>query len=363
MARFAGSYSDGRTAAQLPVQVELMVSDLACRDADGRAVAHWPYETLAYVEAPYPGRPLRLRNGQEDPARLTVSDPDILAELAPRAPQLAPGKHRQAGLGKALLLGLAGIAMVLVILLYALPWGASQAARVIPISWERALGERALDQVDEILAMVGGGRPARCDGAEGRAALDALVARLAEGDGSGYDYEVLVLDHGIVNAFALPGGQMVIFRGLLDQARSPEVVAGILAHEMGHVTARHGTQALLRNISLAVLFDVLFEDPTGGSLSGLGLALSNLSYGRDAEREADQLALERLMAVDIKASGLAEFFAKLKEDHGETEPAFQLLSTHPSHGARQAFFEAAQGRGGPAMTDADWRALKKICNY
>ena len=362
MAVFAGSYSDGLTAAQIQVRVELKLPGLECRDADNQVVARWPYEALAYVEAPYPDRPLRLMNGPEDPARLTVGDQKILEDLAPRAPQLTPRKHRQAGLGKALLLGLVGIGLLLGILLYALPWGAGHAARVIPISWERALGDHALDQVDEVLAMVGGGKPKRCESPQGRAALDALIARLSTDDGSGYSYRVLVLDHGIVNAFALPGGHVVIFRGLIDQARSPEVIAGILAHEMGHVTGRHGTQALLRNISLAVLFDVLFEDPTGGSLSGLGLALSNLSYGRDAEREADELALERLMDADITASGLADFFAKLKSDQGDTPPAFQLLSTHPSHGARQAFFEAAEGHGGPAMSDQDWQAVKKICD-
>ena len=362
MTSYSGSYSDGVTAAQIPVRVELKLPGVECRDGDNRVVARWPFEALAYVEAPYPGRPARLMNGSEDPARLTLSDPELLEDLARRAPQLAPRKHRQAGLAKALLLGLAGVALLITFLLYALPWGAGQAARVIPISWEKALGARALDQIDEILAMIGGGRPVRCEAAPGRAALDALMARLAEQDTSGYSYDVLVLDHGIVNAFALPGGQMVVFRGLLDQAQSPEVIAGILAHEMGHVTGRHGTQALLRNISLAVLFDVLFEDPTGGGLSGVGLALSNLSYGRDAEREADQLALERLTQVDITASGLAAFFAKLKADQGETEPAFQLLATHPSHGARQAFFEAAEGRGGPAMSDQDWQAVKKICD-
>ena len=362
MATFTGSFSDGMTAAQTAVTVTFLLDALDLRDDQGHSLARWPYQTLDYLEPPYPGRPLRLTNGKDNPARLTLADDNILADLVDRAPHLGPRRHRQVRPLGAIALGLAGLAVIIAVLLHALPWVAGQAARVIPISWEAALGDHALRQLETVLGVIGDGPPGRCTQAEGVAALESLTERLAAGDGSGYQYSVQVVDHPMVNAFAVPGGTVVLFRGLIDEARSPEVIAGILAHEFGHVTARHGTQALLRSISLAVLFDLLFEDPTGGGLSGLGLAVSNLSYSREAEREADGLALARLTQADIKASGLAEFFAGLKAGQGDTPPVFQLLSTHPSHAARQAFFEAARGRGGPAMSDQAWRALKAICD-
>ena len=111
MAVYAGSYSDGASAARIQVQVTLKQPGLECCDRDGRVVARWPYGALALVEPPYPGRPLRLRNGR-DPARLALADAGILDELVRLAPQLRPRRHRQTGVAKALVLGLAGIALV-----------------------------------------------------------------------------------------------------------------------------------------------------------------------------------------------------------------------------------------------------------
>ena len=165
----------------------------------------------------------------------------------------------------------------------------------------------------------------------------------------------------MANAFALPGGRVVLFRGLIEDAGDPGEVAGVLAHEIGHVTHRHGTQAILRSLGLEVLFGLMLGELGEGLFGGIGASLLSLSYSRDAEVEADRVALVLLGDTGIGARGLAAFFKRLAEGGPKLPAALQLLSTHPSHEARARLFEGAMGAQGPAMSAADWAALKEIC--
>ena len=243
MVAIAGSYFDGLSAESHTVDIIEGVSGLEIRDRQSLRIATWPYESLVAVDPPEKDRPLRLSCGSEDAARLVVPEWQRLSNLLRLAPQLEPRHHRQTGLWRAGLLGVVGIVLIVGLLLYALPWVAGQTARVIPIAWEQALGEKALNDLEGVLGLALEKEISYCRGTEGQAALQALVERLAAEDQSGYSYHVKVLDLDVVNAFALPGGHVVVFRGLIDKAESPEEVAGILAHEMAHVTQRHGTQA------------------------------------------------------------------------------------------------------------------------
>ncbi len=117
----------------------------------------------------------------------------------------------------------------------------------------------------------------------------------------------------------------------------------------------------MRAMGLRVLFDLMMGDMGDGLAGGLGQILVYLSYNREAEAEADAAALALLEAAGIGAQGLARFFERLAETRGGMPAALQLLSTHPSHDARARLFAAAAGRGGAAMSEADWTALQGIC--
>jgi predicted Zn-dependent protease len=289
-----------------------------------------------------------------------LEDDEFLAELTVRAPQL---RARRAGLGglRIAAIGIAGIILLAGIVWVALPRMADFAASVIPVSWEEALGERVFDDITGAFASLDDEAPRFCEAAPGRAALDRLAARLAAAAGTAYRYRVFVLDVKMPNAFALPGGWVVLFRGLIDSAEDSGEVAGVLAHEMGHVARRHGTQNILRALGLEVLFDLMLGDMGDGLAGGLGQVLVYLSYSREAEAEADTAALALLAAAGIGAEGLARFFERLAETGRDMPAALKLLSTHPSHDARARLFAAAAGTGGPAMSEADWTALRGIC--
>jgi len=144
-----------------------------------------------------------------------------------------------------------------------------------------------------------------------------------------------VVDDPVVNAFALPGGFIYFTRGILAHMNSEAELAGVLGHEIGHVTARHSVS----QISKSQLFGLGLGlgsviSPTFGQLSQLaqtGLGLLFLKYGRDDERESDQLGVEYMYKVGYDPRELSDFFEvfqRMREDEGSAVPDW--LSTHPS---------------------------------
>ncbi len=351
---YAGRLNDGRTAAQRPVTVRLGKEGLVLEDENGAPVATWAYEDLSLADEPRRRQPVRLAHAAQAEARLTVADRGFLRPLLAFAPHL----RRRGVLGRRPWLRLAlwagGAAAVVATLVYGLPHAAEPIAALVPVEWEEALGEQV---AADILRGEAG-----CDGAAGARVLGRLTDRLGAAVESPYRFRVAVADIGEVNAFAAPGGYVVLFRGLIDAADTPDEVAGVLAHEMGHVIERHGTESMIRATGLALLFELFVGDVSGLVGLGAGLAemLLNLSYSRQDEAEADTVAVRILAMAGIRADGLVRFLDRIAEDE-DAGKALAYFSTHPQSRARAEAVRAAAGAGGAAMPPADWRALRAIC--
>lgn len=367
---FAGHYYDGRTAARHEVTARATTAGLLIRGEDMAEVS-WPYEDLALLEEVYRGRPVRLRCGTR-PARLSVADAAILSALAADAPQLAARNLLGVRHG-ARVLAWGGLTLAAIVLMaWSLPRLAEPVAALIPVGWEEALGARVVEGLVYGLAAADP-EDAFCDGVPGALALGRLVDRLAAPLDTPYRFTVRVArTPGQVNAFAAPGGNIVILSGLIDKADSAEVVAGVLAHEMGHAVERHATEGIVRALGLAAIIGAITGDAAsiGASSAQLGATLLTLSYSRQAEAEADARGVEMLNAADIDAEGLAGFFERLmadKDDGGRADEDRSgadyggLLRSHPASRARAEAIRAAATGHGPAMSAADWQALKSIC--
>lgn len=133
----------------------------------------------------------------------------------------------------------------------------------------------------------------------------------------------------VVNAFAIPGGYMYFYTGLIKLLDNEAQFAGVMAHEMVHVAHRHSTAQLTKVYGVELLLSaVLGENPgvLAQIAAGLASGLSSLAFSRVDENEADKYAVKYLYATDYNASSLADFFTKLGTQ--SSVPAF--LSTHPS---------------------------------
>lgn len=366
MVRYRARYHDGLTARSQAVEVEVAATGLAIFDEAGPVVGSWPGEGIRLVDRPREGEPVRLGLAGTT-ARLIVDDPGVVAALRPMAPHLGR-RQRISGRAVARIALWAALAAgsLAGILLIVIPLLSAQLAAVTPESAKYRLGRTVLVQLADLLPGpaidADGGR--YCANRNGLAALQRLADRLGADLPDPPDVRVAVVNTRLVNAFALPGGIMVFTRALIDEARSPEEIAGIAAHEFGHLAHDHSMRALYRSFAVSLLVGVLLGDLTGGALTG-GLAewLVNTGYSREAERDADAFALARLDAAGIGADGLADFFARIEaREEGGGGMLGRMLSTHPATAERLARIRSA-GKPGRrlAMSDEDWAGIRRAC--
>lgn len=219
-------------------------------------------------------------------------------------------------------------------------------ARLVPDSVERRLGD----------VMVGDFGRRGCDRPAGEAALAALVKRVDPYDPA---LEVHVVAIPMVNAVTLPGGRIVIFSGLLKSATSPDEIAGVLGHELGHVRHHDVTEALLRQLGLSVLLGGL-----EGHVGGYTNALLATAYSRAAEARADDYSMDLLRRAAISPVPTADFFRRLSKGTGGSERMFAYVASHPVSSDRARAFAASGAKGAtyrPVLDATQWTALKDIC--
>ncbi|MBV7397456.1 M48 family metallopeptidase [Mameliella sediminis] len=371
MQRTEAQFFDGLTAGRHDVHVALsddrqaMIITGVTLDSPLR----WPLMDLrALRDGSDSTRLILTRHAQtedeapRDPARLVIHDPELIDWMHRTRPglfrtDLHKGTWRKIGIYSVGAVVAAGVMLFVI-----LPAMANTLARIIPVEREIAFGKVAVRQMERVLNG-GGGASLRCTDPAGLAALDKMRDRLTANRDMQYQISLSVFDHGMVNAFAAPGGQVVILRGLLDTAQGPDEVAGVLAHEIGHVESRDATRHALRTAGSAGLLTMLIGDFTGGAAIALvGEQLITAAYTRDAEAAADQFALDMLRDANISASGFARFFDELGDLQGIEIPAY--LSSHPvtAERADQARdFARSQNGTRPILSDTEWQALRSIC--
>jgi predicted Zn-dependent protease len=352
MPDYQARYFDGRQAIARVVHVRAHVEGLSIFRDDG-ALERWQSDDLV-VRGDIGERLLRLGSRRVPEAQLVVDDPAVVRALTAALPSLRQRmpRRRHAGHWLALTAGAAAVIAAIVIAIDRLP---SLAAPLVPSEWEAWLGDRIIAGF--------GQDDGFCQGASGRAALDDLTQRLSRAADLDPPATVHVIDWKMVNAFAVPGGRIGIFRGLIEEAESADEVAGVLAHEMGHVVHRHPTEGVLRQLGVSATLQLLLGGSGAGvqDAAGLGNTLLTLSYSRGAEAEADATALEILGKAGLDGSGLNRFFVRLEREDKLGGAVPSLLLTHPPTAERLAATANAP-KGEPAMTDAQWQALRKICD-
>lgn len=157
---------------------------------------------------------------------------------------------------------------------------------------------------------------------------------------------ILVHDDSVLNAFCLPGGHIYIFTGIIKFLPDKAALAGVLAHEMAHADARHGTAQMLKSMGLSLFLNVVLGIDNG-SLVALGSNLLNLSFSRSDETQADELSVKYLSKTRYDARGASFFFQELIKQDKNPE-VISFLSTHPQSEKRvEKINEAWEKLGSP----------------
>lgn len=189
--------------------------------------------------------------------------------------------------------------------------------------------------------------------------VSAIVARLAAAaPGPRFPYQVKVVDAADINAFALPGGYIYVNRGLIEAVRNEGELAGVIAHEMGHVAERHGTEQATKaygaQAGAGLLAQILGGRDrrlgAGEQIAGsLGLSALFMKFSRDAENEADRVGAQMMARAGYDPMAMASFFDLLQAQRGRDPSAVaQFFSSHPAPANRSANIRAyasQMGRG------------------
>lgn len=252
---------------------------------------------------------------------------------------------------------LIGFAVVLVGGYFGVRAAGQAAAQALPVSVDKQIGNLAYKHLD-------------IDGEEVRdpvvkEAIQKMVDRLApHASTKGLDFDVHVFRSPMVNAFALPGGKIIVFTGLIEKADSPEQVAGVLGHEMAHATLRHGLERIGQSLGMAAAVTLLIGNTEGVIAAGADLfqLASVNSYGRAQESAADAEGVRMLHEAGIDPTGLPKFFETLKHEEGDIPDAISWISTHPQHEDRIEALEkqiSALPARDPVPLEVDWSDVQK----
>lgn len=235
----------------------------------------------------------------------------------------------------------------------------------IPISVEEAIGEAGIEDLAPNQTPCED--PALIDATE--QILDSLVHAKPD---SGYAFSITLIHSDVVNAYAMPGGKLFVFSGLLEATADPSEVAAVLGHEMQHVLGRHSLNRIVHRAGVGVAVGMMLGDATEfiALLGGIAGDLGVMEFGRDHEREADAVGLDLLAAAGFDPQAPTTFWGRIADEqpaeHQKLEAALSLVSTHPASAERTArLADLATDLPTPspvALAHLDWEALKGRCS-
>ncbi len=348
-------YYDGITAQVSEVGAKPGIGELLIYRLDDFAiVARWPMSDISVLgDTEHEAVPPLVLKDSE--ARLAVSDPEMRRQIVAAMPALAALVAPRPGAGGRIAQLGATLGALLAVFWVGVDFGSEYAAPLVPHALQARLGTEVRDE------LVAG--HALCRGKEGLEAINSMANRLARAAGHKHRITVQIVKGGPINAFTLPGEMMIFYSDLIDGAKDGSQVAGVLAHEVGHVVHDHPIKGLVRQYGT----DYLMRLMTGGysdvntlaSGGGLLLALRN---GRVFEREADATGVALLEKLGLWADGISTFFADLMaKQPTDLAAAAGIWSSHPPTVERiEATRQPPTGRA--PFSDAEWRALRSVCD-
>ena len=210
------------------------------------------------------------------------------------------------------------IGLALIIYFFLLPWMVDKAVENFPSDYEKKFGKVMFDQVKTA---------EKWDASQTKLLnnfFDSLHFK------SNYNIEILCVKKEDVNAYALPGGYIVVYDGILKKMKYKEELAGLLAHEFSHIKLKHTLKSTFNSIGFSALLQIIFggfDDAVIGLLGNQTEQLRQLHYSRSLEQEADENGFNLMKEQQLNPNGMINLFERLKAESTDMIPS--ILSTHP----------------------------------
>lgn len=356
-----GHYFDGKSAVKNDVTVTLDEKHIVIKFQD--KTLKWNHDLCRIVDDIAIDNYSRIEYLDDKNQKLVVYDPDFLKLLSSKADFKKRFTRKSLSSSKLKRYALTGLVLILLILpftyFFLLPQFSEFIARNMPVWAEKRLAENYYN----LLAP----KESRCNDEEKLLKLDSVMKRLLEKENdSRYEFNFTVVKSDIVNAFALPGGSVVFYSGLINKTENPEQFAGVMAHELQHVLNRHGTKAMVNQFSLNILIGALtgFNSSGNSAIEALKL-LGQFKYSRDFEQQADTEGVRMMADVGINPKGMAGFFQILKKEVGDVPDYLKYFSTHPQTDSRienlELLAEKFETKPVELFSEKEWEDIKNIC--
>lgn len=346
--KFLGKYFSGQTPLSKRVYCEVIDKKICLYDEETASLLEsWDVEKI-YQDEAYSSVVVLGIEGEK--ARIEFPDAGIFSEL-----NLKKNKNVFFSF-KRLILWLGCLVLGVILLIYYSGFVTDYIAKKLPYEYERKL----LGKMDSGLFS------GTCQLNESEAvALKSLANQIYPftEEEKRMDVDIYIIRSSEINAYAFPGGKILVTTGMLKDLKNGEEFLGILAHEMGHIVHRDNSKILVRSAFLSSLFGMVTGDFSSAFAMSpqIILTTASLNYNRDNEKKADQYAIDRLQQMGISTRGFYDFF-KRKESNLLTDLSF--FSTHPRDEERLKLIKKSIKSTLSSKKEdiaRDWDILKDAC--
>jgi Zn-dependent protease with chaperone function len=357
-------YFDGVTSALQEVTVALLPDGLVISDSGGGVIDEWLYPRLKHVNAPAHMFRLGLRES-ERLARLEIVDQNVAHEIDLACPDIDRTEASdRAERRRAVGWSFAAALSLLLIAFYGIPMIGDRLLPLVPPIVEQRLSDAADSRIRAAFEKDPEGRSFECGGADGeaagKAAFEKLMTALQAGAQFNMPLRAFVLRRQEANAVTLPG-HIYVFGGLIEQARNVDEVAGVIAHELGHLANRDAIRALLKAAGLSLVLGSHLGNFVGGGVAVFAAeSLLKLAYSRQREIDADDFAVRTMQALNADPRAFASFMERAAKSRYRGSIFFGHPAT-PDRVARINAIAPPQSGGATLLDEAEWKALKHVC--
>jgi Zn-dependent protease with chaperone function len=362
-------YADGKSSIVLDVHLKIFRSKLVFWEGEpepvpGQSVKSWKFDDMIVSHDWTDGLGGTFSLKDDTDAGLTVFDLKLFDAVRLRLGLKDQATYLIPVHGKALAVLMVAAALFVVAFFPAFHAASRHIAGAVPQSWDNSLGDVALAGIQEDWPV--------CKDEDAEKLLGKITARLERGNTvRQVSPKIHILKSREANAFALPGNHMVVLSGFLKKTKSENEIAGVLAHEIGHMVHRDPLESFIEAQGIGVVTSLISGSGSAyGDMAKAASMLQILSYSRDKELVADRFAVGVLERTGYTADGLGAFLLEIDgpEAHGKTldiPKSLTFLSTHPETEERISILKKIAKKTGeyrPSLIATEFSRLQNVCS-